>query len=182
MMSCLTWGNRFGRRAPHLTDDVLAHTSCSAEQRATPRPVILAAALQTQAHRRGDQTLRARRRELFVQRVAEAAAFIHCAHGVPGQYFFLHPRHELRPGVFARWGDHALIALDGRDDVAQVHVQAQRVDLSHCGLVSRRRKIIVGFGMRGSLDCFHISACALFAHAAQPFMPSNPALRARVVR
>jgi hypothetical protein len=21
MMSCLTWGNRFGRRAPHLTDD-----------------------------------------------------------------------------------------------------------------------------------------------------------------
>jgi len=25
MMSCLTWGNRFGRNAPHLTDDVSRH-------------------------------------------------------------------------------------------------------------------------------------------------------------
>jgi hypothetical protein len=92
-------------------------------------PVVLAPPFQTQTHRRGHQGVRTRLDELFVQRVAEAATFRDGADAVPGGNFFFHPGDELRAGKLLRRGNRAVIALDGRDDVAQIHIQPQLEDV-----------------------------------------------------
>lgn len=100
------------------------------------QPVVLAPPLGTEPHGRGDQRHRSRRREFLVQRVAEAARLIHRVDGVPRRGLFPHPLHQLGPRELLRGLERAVIALDRRDAVVQVHVQPQHEAVGRCRLVS----------------------------------------------
>src|SRR5256885_6631379 len=96
--------------------------------------VVLAPSFQAQAHGRGDQGLRPRRHQFFMQRVTKAAALIDRVHSVPGGDLLAHPSDKLSTGEFLRQRDRALVTLDGGDDKVQVHIQAQLEDLPECGV------------------------------------------------
>jgi len=67
---------------------------------------------------------------MLVQRVTKATRLIDRVHRVTRRDFLLHPLHEPRAGELLRQSDGPALALDGRDDVVQVHIQAQREDVA----------------------------------------------------
>jgi hypothetical protein len=104
-------------------------------------PIILAPSFQRQAHGRGHERVRPGRDQFVVQRVAKATRFVHGMHFVSCGALFLDPGEQLRAGELLRGRKGAPIALDGRDDVVEIHIQPQRED------VAPRRQRSIAFGL-----------------------------------
>jgi hypothetical protein len=96
--------------------------------------------------------------ELLVQRVAEAASFIDGVDAMPASDFLPHPFEELDVGKLLRGSNRALITLDGRDDVAKIHVQAEleNVELGVEGIFRTVKVLPMSMKVLG----IHNSECA----------------------
>ena len=108
-------------------------------QLARIQAIILAAcSLGGQPHGRGDERVRARGHQRVMETVAKATGLVDRVHGVAGAHFLLDPGDEAGAGKLLGQSDRAAVALDGRDDVAQVHIQPQLEHLAHCGVAAGR--------------------------------------------
>jgi hypothetical protein len=117
--------------------------------------VVLAPALGGQLQGRGDDGVRARGSEGVVQGVTKAARFIHRVDFMARGDLLLHPGDELRAGELLRQRDGAPLALDGGDDRAHVHVQAQLENMAHWSVAKRHGVGSVVFVMKGWVVFFH---------------------------
>src|SRR5436190_11216384 len=92
----------------------------------------------------------------MMERVAKATRLINGMHFVPRGDLLLDPIQQPRTGQLLRQRDGSPLALHGRDDEVQIHIQPQLEDVAHRSVASGWRVGSVVFVMKGWVVIFHI--------------------------